>query len=232
MKTTVSNMTKEISNLRNILDFMNTTVEKPQKDMAGKTDKEAFEKFELEIREKIDDLANRSMRNNLIFWNIPEKSEAGRGCVDLIYTVLDHLLETEWVEKIAIERAHRSKEVKTDKNGKALPRPIHVKISNWEDKEYMLKFAPSKLKHNLYQGNTHIIVTEDVTKQVSDERKSLRDNYLDEIRGRPDVKVTFVPFLVTARIQYKEKTLGSSFTYLNNQFWTNIQCLKIQYVKA
>ena len=205
MKTTISNITKEISDLKNSLDFMNTTVEDLQKDIAVKTDQEVFQKFELEIREKIDDLTNRSMRNNLIFWNIPEKSEAGRGCVDLIYSILDRLLEIEWVEKIIVERAHRSKEVKTDKNGKALPRPIHVKFLNWEDKDYIIKFAPSKLKHNLYQGKTHIIVTDDVTKKVRDERKSLRNNYLDEIRGRPDVKVAFVPFLVPARIQYKEK---------------------------
>ena len=91
------------------------------------------------------------------------------------------------------ERAHRSKEVKTDKNGKALARPIHVKFLNWEDKEYFLKLAPLKLKHNLYQRKTHIIVTDDVTKKLRDERKSLRNDYLDEIRGLPDVKVTFVP---------------------------------------
>ena len=129
------------------------------------------------------------------------KSKAGRGRVDLIYTILDHLLEIEWVEKIIIERARRSKEVKTDKNGKALPRPIHLKFLNWEDKEYILKLAPLKLKYNLYQGKTHIIVMDDVTKKVRDERKSLRNNYLDEIHGRPDVKVAFVPFLVPARIQ-------------------------------
>ena len=129
-------MTKEISELKNSLDFMNTTVEELQKDVAAKTDKEVFEKFELKIREKIDDLTNRSMRNNLIFWNIPEKSEVGRGCVDLIYSILNRLLEIEWVE------THRSKEVNTDKNGKALPRPIHVKFLNWEDKEYILKLAP------------------------------------------------------------------------------------------
>ena len=153
------------------------------------------------------------------------------GCVDLIYTILDRLLETEWVEKVTIERAHCSKEVKTDKNGEALPRPIHVKVLNWEDKEYILKLAPSKLKHNRYQGKAHIIVTDDVTKKVRDERKSLRNNYLDEIRGRPDVKVAFVPFLVPA-FNTRRMTRGGSFTSLNNQFWTNRQCLKIEYVKA
>ena len=60
MKTTVSNMTKEISDLKNSLHFMSTTVEELQKDMAAKTDKEAFEKFELEIREKIEDLNVKS----------------------------------------------------------------------------------------------------------------------------------------------------------------------------
>ena len=54
-------MAKEISNLKNNPDFMNTTVKEPQKDIAAKTDKKAFEKFELEIREKIDDLTNHSM---------------------------------------------------------------------------------------------------------------------------------------------------------------------------
>ena len=44
-------MAKEISDLKNSLDFMNTTVEELQKDIAAKSDKEVFEKFELEIRE-------------------------------------------------------------------------------------------------------------------------------------------------------------------------------------
>ena len=77
MKTTISNITKEISGLKKSLDFMNTTVEDLQKDIAVKTDQEVFQKFELEIREKIDDLTNLSMRNNLIFWNIPEKKRSG-----------------------------------------------------------------------------------------------------------------------------------------------------------
>ena len=86
MKFTISSMTKEISDLENSLDFMNTTVEELQKDIIAKTNKEVFEKVELEIREKIDNVTNRSMRNNLIFWNIPGKSE-----VDLLYTILDCL---------------------------------------------------------------------------------------------------------------------------------------------
>ena len=43
LKTTISNITKEISDLKNSLDFMNTTIEQLQKDIAVKSDKEVFE---------------------------------------------------------------------------------------------------------------------------------------------------------------------------------------------
>ena len=76
-KTTISNMAKEISDLKNSLDFMNTTVEELQKDIAAKSDKEVFEKFELEIREILMTLPIVLCEINLIFWNIPEKKRRG-----------------------------------------------------------------------------------------------------------------------------------------------------------
>ena len=42
MKTTISNITKEISDLKNSLDFKNTIVEDLQKDIAVKTNQEVF----------------------------------------------------------------------------------------------------------------------------------------------------------------------------------------------
>ena len=43
--------------------------------MEWKVDVEFFERYKDEIDRKIDDLTNRSKRNNLVFWNVPEGDE-------------------------------------------------------------------------------------------------------------------------------------------------------------
>ena len=43
--------------------------------MEVKLDKSEFLEFKKQILDKIDDLENRSRRNNLVFWNVPEGEE-------------------------------------------------------------------------------------------------------------------------------------------------------------
>ena len=46
--------------------------------------------FKAFVVDKLDDLEKRGKRNNLVFWNIPEKSEEGIGCKNFIYNILNY----------------------------------------------------------------------------------------------------------------------------------------------
>ena len=88
-----------------------------------------------------------------------------------------------------------------------------MKILNWEDKEYLLKISPGRLKRNSFGFGANavkIYISDDVSKKVRDDRKLLRQRDLKDIQQKQGVKVAFVPFLVPARIQYKE---GDTWKY-------------------
>ena len=73
------------------------------------------------------------------------------------------------------------------------------------DKEYVLKRAPKSLKNNPY-GRQHatLIIRDNVTKKVREQRKILRTQLLPKILEKPDVKVGFIRHIVPTRNQYKE----------------------------
>ena len=107
-------------------------------------------------------------------------------------------------EEIILERAHRSGQMRHGRNGDASPRPIHVKFLNWMDKEYVLKRAPKSLNNPSGRQQATLIITDDVTKIVCEQRKILKTQYLPKILEKPDVKVGFIPHVYgSARIQYK-----------------------------
>ena len=165
----------------------------------------------------MDDLENRSKRNNLVFWNVHEKLENQIGCIQLIENLLvKHVKIDHLEEEVVIEHAHRSGKTKKRQGGSDSPRPIHVKFLNWSDKEFILHRALSALKDNpLNPGGAKIIVTDDVSKKVWDDRKLLKSQHLPEILERPDVKVVFIPYVIPARIKYKQGVLGNIFIYPN-----------------
>ena len=101
-------------------------------------------------------------------------------------------------ENICINRAHRSGKKSSDK-----PRPIHAIILEWHHKEIILREAPSVLKEHKYKG-IKVIITDDVSKSVREERETLRINHLPRIKAKEDVSVAFIPFTVPARIRYKQ----------------------------
>ena len=54
---------------------------------------------------KVDGLENRSKRNNVVFWNIPEGAEDGSTSEGIIKYILVNYINLEW--DIEIMRAHR-----------------------------------------------------------------------------------------------------------------------------
>ena len=167
-------LSKDVTELKNSIAYISTSVENLEKDVEVKLDKLEFLEFKKQILDKIDDLENRSRRNNLLFWNVLEGEEMDRpmGCIGLIQDLLILHMKLIGAGEIIEERAHCSGQMRHGKSGDASPRPIHVKFLNWMDKEYVLKRAPKSLKNNPYgRQQATLIITDDVTKIVREQRK-------------------------------------------------------------
>ena len=116
----------------------------------------------------------------------------------MIYNILHYQFNLEDPRSFVIERAHRSRSATS-------PRPIHCRLLNWEDKDYLSKIAAGRLQRNLFgKDQIKIYVSDDVSKKVSDQRKELREKYLPDIRMKSNVKIAFVLLMIPARIQYRE----------------------------
>ena len=93
---------------RSDFEEMNDISKNLQLDMERKVDVEFFERYKDEIDRKIDDLTNHSKRNNLVFWNVPEGDEKGKGCVQFIEDFLENHMKIPDVSEILIQKGHRS----------------------------------------------------------------------------------------------------------------------------
>ena len=77
------------------------------------------------LKDEIEDLQNRSRRNNLVFYNIPEKAEGG-DCISFIQDFISQHMGLETLcGHVELERAHRTPS-KAPAAGKKRPRPMHV----------------------------------------------------------------------------------------------------------
>ena len=189
---------KDVGEMKTSLDFVNSEIEDLKQRLEDKPDKSSVAKWMV----KIDNLENRSKRNNVVFLNIPEGVEDGSTCEGIIQDILVNHMNLE--RNIEIMKAHRTaiKNRQNRRNGEQSSRPIHVALLRYPDKQFILKNAAAKLKDNPYLGAKNFI-SDDVSKAVRDERKILKDRHLEEIRSRQDVEYAFIPWSIPPRILYK-----------------------------
>jgi len=176
LETTTNGLSAGLEGLNQELETVKQTVEK-------KADQAKMEQLE----KKLDEMENRSKRNNIVIWNIPEGAEKDASCLELVNKVFyEHMSLQEGIE---VMRAHRTNIIKRRENatrGASLPRPIHVYLLRYTDKEYVLRNAASKLRDNPFQ-EANLYISDDVSKSVREERKMLKERHLDEFRQREDV---------------------------------------------
>ena len=132
----------------------------------------------VELEKKIEDLSNRSRRNNIVIWGIPEKAEKsdGKDCIQFVKDFLRKDMDIS--QEIEIERAHRSGNLNAKHS-----RPIHVKFLRYNDREMVLRKAPKVLKTVKRFGDKKIFLSDDVTESVRADRKkllTLRNKLRDE----------------------------------------------------
>ena len=111
----------------------------------------------------IVDLKARSMRDNLIFYNI--KESARENTTKIIHDLLEEKFNIEDAsECVKIDRSHRIGKPRMGQTTK--PRPIVAKFNYFQDKEYILRNA-RKLK------GTNIGVSEQFPEEIIEIRKKL-----------------------------------------------------------
>lgn len=118
------------------------------------------------LSEQLLDLQARSMRDNLLFFNISEcqtrEERMGEDCVAKILEFCETKLDITGAKDIKIDRAHRLGSFKNDKT-----RPIVVKFNYFQDKVNVKKQASDKLR------NTSFRVSDQYPKEIQDRRRAL-----------------------------------------------------------
>ncbi|XP_029831285.2 uncharacterized protein LOC115316122 [Ixodes scapularis] len=112
------------------------------------------------LENKVDDLENRMRRNNLVFFGIPESQNETKS--DLEQAVVSEILRDKLdIENAEVERLHRIGKPSTGK-----PRPVIMKLREFNVKENILKNA-RRLK------GTRISISEDFSFHIREKRKLL-----------------------------------------------------------
>jgi len=104
------------------------------------------------LEKKLDDLENRSKRNNIVIWNKPEGAEKDTSCQEIVSNILSVHMQLEGY--LQIMRAHRTnirRQKNTSQAASSLPRPVHVYLLRYTDKQYILRKAALASKDNLFQ---------------------------------------------------------------------------------
>jgi len=200
-----STIIKDVEDLKNSFQETDIEIRECNSKLSLKADRTEVEA----LKEKMDNLENRSKRNNVVIWGVPEGSEED-------FASMEEFIEVELLQrhmklegKIEVMQAHRSSFRRNpSENEMPEPRPVHVYLLRYTDKVNLLKLAASKLKDNKYKESM-IFISDDVSKPVHDDWSKLRKNYLQEIKARPEVQFAFVPWSVPARILYKKEGMDS-----------------------
>jgi len=79
MENYMTSIKVKVADLEKGLNSVNTEVAEMKQDIEKKAD---FEKLQM-LESEVEELRNRSRRNNLVFYNVPEQAK-GQNCVEFI----------------------------------------------------------------------------------------------------------------------------------------------------
>ena len=138
-----STIMKDVEDLKKSAQETELVIQESNSQLLLKADKTEVET----LKEKIDDLENRSKRNNVVIWGIPESSEN-------YFFSMEEFIESEhfqshmnFEQRIEVMRAHRTRIKRNpSENDTPKPRPIQVYLLRHTDKVLLLKLAASKYK--------------------------------------------------------------------------------------
>ena len=195
-----STLVTDLKDLKEGLQSLEKDLADVKQDVETKADKSHV----LELENRITDLQNRSRRNNIVIWNVRVGSDKDTFMVEFVKRslLIDHM-KLENAENTKIMRAHWTERTITRDVSK--PRPIDVYLLKYTDRQYILANAAICLKENQYDGSS-LYISDDVTKDVREQRTKLKEKHLKNLRQRDEVQFAYVAWSVPAKILYKLKS--------------------------
>lgn len=164
METTnirIDNIIKDIGEFKHSLEF---TQEQLARSLDNDEKCPEVQDALVDLSDKLDDLENRSRRNNLCFDGIPETAEKPYETWDQSEGKIKELITNKFhmkAEDVIIERAHRVGPKKDDK-----PRSIVAKFLCFKDRESIFKNGKNLKGSGIY-------VREDYSTRIAEKRRQL-----------------------------------------------------------
>ncbi len=187
----VDTLEKAHEDLVNSVTYQEEDIEEIKKSIG--TVQDSVLEMQATMDSKLDDLSNRSRRNNITLLKIPEGIE-GRNIYEYISReIIGTFLELD-PARYEIERAHRS-----GPKADGRIRPMHVRFLNWRAREEVLKTVPKKMK----EKKPTFVITDDVTPAIRTKRRDMLPK-LRALKAQPNVKVAFITRAIPPTILYKE----------------------------
>ena len=128
LETTTNRLSTGLEGLNQELETVKQTVEK-------KADQAKMEQLE----KKLGEMENRSKRNNIVIWNIPEGAKKESSCLELVNKIFYEHMSLQ--EEIEVMRAHCTNIKRRENATRGAPqsRPVHLYLLHYTDKEYVLR---------------------------------------------------------------------------------------------
>ena len=178
------------------------------------------------VKNKTSDLEDRSRRNNIVFFNIPESEQDNEDCEKLVKDVLRHnkiMDPNPEVDNVWFERAHRIGPITKKREGKQ--RPIIVRFSYFKQKQSVIQ-GGSLLK------NSPVNMSEDYSRTTIDIHKKLVDAAKAARQANSNIKsfkMLYRRVRVSAQIPGNEKFVSKTFSVAdinNDPNWYNFVPMK------
>ena len=125
LESKAANLSGEINDLKQGLEFTNNEVKRAKDALSNKVDSARVAILE----RKLNDLENRSKRNNIVEWSIHKGAEKDSSYQAIVSNILSHRMQLEG--NLEIMRAHPTnirRQNSTEVTASSLPRPVHVCI--------------------------------------------------------------------------------------------------------
>ena len=157
------------------------------------------------LDDRIDDLENRSSRNNIVIHGVPEKSEGNRTCEDIVSDFITSDMKLEGGSEIEVERAHHTPgrwPSSPSNSQRSRPQPIHCMLRRYTDRQLIIKNPAGCLKNNPFK-QSKIFISDDVTAKTRGARNRLRQDHLPGIWSDHRVSFAYIPMSLPPIISYK-----------------------------
>ena len=211
----ISQMSTEISDVQLSQEYVSHIAEENKAKLVEENQqKQLYERKVNEMKSKQNDLEDRSRRDNLLFWHIPEEAEGIRetsaDCERKVKAALAECFPAESrVEAMSYERSHRLGRRKPGKT-----RAIIVKFTFHKDKQHIIMNSK-----NMKDSSNKVSINEDfcaetiaVRKQLWQAAKSARDTYKHATYEITHVRLAYLNVVLSYFNHKTEKYITRSFS--------------------